>query len=568
MAQKFLLGGVGAILVVAVVVGVVATVTRSGNKAGDNFTVPGEANLATSGKSVESLCAPTLYKESCEKTLTTATSGTENPKEVFSTVAKSALESIKSAVEKSKAIGEAKTSDSMTESAREDCKALLEDSVDDLRGMIEMAGGDVKVLFSRSDDLEHWLTGVMTFMDTCADGFADEKLKADMHSVLRNASELSSNALAITNTLGAIFKKLDLDMFKGENPIHRSLIAEQETVGGFPSWMKAPDRKLLASGDRNRPQPNAVVAQDGSGQFKTIQEAVNSMPKGHQGRYVIYVKAGLYDEIVMVPKDKVNIFMYGDGPKRSRVTGRKSFADGITTMKTATFSVEAAGFICKNMGFHNTAGAERHQAVALRINGDLGAFYNCRFDAFQDTLYVHARRQFFRNCVISGTIDFIFGNSAAVFQNCLIITRRPMDNQQNSVTAHGRTDPNMKSGLVIQNCRLVPDQKLFPDRFKIPSYLGRPWKEYSRLVIMESTIADFIKPEGYMPWNGEFALNTLYYAEFNNRGPGAGTSKRVNWKGFRVIGQKEAEQFTAGPFVDGGTWLKFTGTPHFLGFKV
>ncbi|KAL5213935.1 hypothetical protein ABZP36_003087 [Zizania latifolia] len=566
MAQKFLLGGVAAILVVAVVV--VATVTLSGNKAGDDFTVPGEASLGTSGKSVKSLCAPTLYKESCEKTLTTAANGTENPREVFQTVAKVALESVKSAVEKSRNIGEAISGDTMTESAREDCKELLEDSVDDLRGMVEMAGEDVKVLFSRSDDLEHWFTGVMTFMDTCADGFTDEKLKADMQQVLRNASELSSNALAITNSLGAIFKKLDLDMFKGDSSARRSLLAEQEMVGGFPSWMKAHDRKLLASGDRNRPQPNAMVAKDGSGQFKTIQDAVNAMPKGHQGRYVIYVKTGLYDEIVMVPKDKVNIFMYGDGPKRSRVTGRKSFADGITTMKTATFSVEAAGFICKNMGFHNTAGAERHQAVALRVQGDLSAFYNCRFDAFQDTLYVHARRQFFRNCVISGTIDFIFGNSAAVFQNCLIITRRPMDNQQNSVTAHGRTDPNMKSGLVIQNCRLVPDQKLFPDRFKIPSYLGRPWKEYSRLVIMESTIADFIRPEGYMPWNGDFALKTLYYAEYNNRGPGAGTSKRVNWPGFRVIGRKEAEQFTTGPFVDGSLWLRFTGTPHFLGFKV
>ncbi|KAL6652620.1 hypothetical protein ACP70R_011545 [Stipagrostis hirtigluma subsp. patula] len=562
MAQKFLLGGIGAILVVAVVVGVVATVTRSGNKAGDNFTVPGEANLATSGKSVKSLCAPTLYKDSCEQTLTQASNGTENPKEVFTAVAKTALDSIKAAVERSKTIGEAKAKDKLTEGAREDCKKLLEDSVDDLRGMVEMAGGDVKVLLSRSDDLETWLTGVMTFMDTCIDGFADEKLKEDMQKVLRNATELSSNALAITNSLGAIFKKLDIDALKKD--ASRRLLSE-EAEKGWPVWMRSPERKLLAAG--NTPQPNAVVAQDGSGQFKTIQDAINAMPKTAQGRYVIYVKAGVYDETVMITKEKANIFMYGDGAKKSRVTGRKSFADGVTTMKTATFSVEASGFICKNMGFHNTAGAEKHQAVALRVQGDLAAFYNCRFDAFQDTLYVHARRQFFRNCVISGTIDFIFGNSAAVFQNCLIITRRPMDNQQNSVTAHGRTDPNMKSGIVIQNCRLVPDQKLFPDRFKIPSYLGRPWKEFSRLVIMESTIADFIKPEGYMPWQGDFGLKTLYYAEYNNRGPGAGTSKRVNWPGFRVIGKPEAEQFTAGPFIDGGLWLKFTGTPHILGFK-
>ncbi|AQK44018.1 pectin methylesterase1 [Zea mays] len=101
---KALLGGLSAILVVAVVVGVVATVTRSGKKAGDNFTVPGEASLATSGKSVKSLCAPTLYKESCEKTLSQATNGTENPKEVFHSVAKVALESVQTAVEQSKSI--------------------------------------------------------------------------------------------------------------------------------------------------------------------------------------------------------------------------------------------------------------------------------------------------------------------------------------------------------------------------------------------------------------------------------------------------------------------------------
>lgn len=329
---KAILGGLSAILVVAVVVGVVATVTRSGKKAGDDFKVPGEANLATSGKSVKSLCAPTLYKDSCEKTLSQATNGTENPKEVFHSVAKVALESVKTAMEQSKTIGEAKASDSMTESAREDCKSLLEDAVDDLKGMLEMAGGDIKVLFSRSDDLETWLTGVMTFMDTCIDGFVDEKLKADMHAVLRNATELSSNALAITNSLGGLLKKLDLDMFKKDS--RRRLLSEQDEKG-WPVWMRSPERKLLAAG--NQPKPNAVVAKDGSGQFKTIQQAVDAMPKGSTARYVIYVKSGLYDEMVMIPKDKVNIFMYGDGPKQSRVTGRKSFADGITTMKTATF---------------------------------------------------------------------------------------------------------------------------------------------------------------------------------------------------------------------------------------
>ncbi|AQK44016.1 pectin methylesterase1 [Zea mays] len=237
---KALLGGLSAILVVAVVVGVVATVTRSGKKAGDNFTVPGEASLATSGKSVKSLCAPTLYKESCEKTLSQATNGTENPKEVFHSVAKVALESVQTAVEQSKSIGEAKASDSMTESAREDCKKLLEDAADDLRGMLEMAGGDIKVLFSRSDDLETWLTGVMTFMDTCVDGFVDEKLKADMHSVLRNATELSSNALAITNSLGGIPTR-----------------SCSRTASRSPRTWAAPGRSSRASSSWRAPSPTS-----------------------------------------------------------------------------------------------------------------------------------------------------------------------------------------------------------------------------------------------------------------------------------------------------------------------
>ncbi|CAK9160876.1 unnamed protein product [Ilex paraguariensis] len=128
---------------------------------------------------------------------------------------------------------------------------------------------------------------------------------------------------------------------------------------------------------------------------------------------------------------------------------------------------------------------------------------------------------FYRNCVISGTVDFIFGDSSTVIQNCLIIARKPMDNQQNTVTAHGRSNKRETTGLVIQNCRIVPEQKLQPMRFKIPTYLGRPWKEYSRTVIMETTLADFVQPAGWLPWAGNFALDTCNFAEYANRGPGA-----------------------------------------------
>lgn len=219
------------------------------------------------------------------------------------------------------------------------------------------------------------------------------------------------------------------------------------------------------------------------------------------------------------------------------------------------------------MAFENTAGPEKHQAVALRVQSDMSTFYNCRMDGYQDTLYAQTHRQFYRNCVVSGTIDFIFGDSSAILQNCLIVVRRPMDNQFNTVTAHGRKDKYETTGLVLQNCRIIPDKLLHPDRFKLLTYLGRPWKEYSRTVIMESFLDDFIHPDGYKEWEGDFALETCEYFEHGNTGAGAVTDKRVKWKGFKVIDEKEALQYTVGPFIQGETWLKDTGAPYILGLK-
>ncbi|KAF0890798.1 hypothetical protein E2562_004283 [Oryza meyeriana var. granulata] len=338
----------------------------------------------------------------------------------------------------------------------------------------------------------------------------------------------------------------------------------QPKSGEFPEWVPAHHRRLLQLPGLQK--PNTVVAKDGSGNFKTITEAINAAPKNSATRFVIYVKAGEYNEYVTIPNSLPNIFMYGDGPTTTRVIGNKSNKDGVATIATRTFSAEGNGFVCKSMGFVNTAGPEGHQAVALHVQGDMSVFFNCKFEGYQDTLYVHANRQFFRNCEVAGTIDFIFGNSAALFQNCLMTVRKPMDNQANMVTAQGRTDPNMPTGIVLQGCRIVPEQALFPVRLQIASYLGRPWKEYARTVVMESVIGDLIKPEGWAEWMGDQGLKTLYYAEYANTGPGAGTSKRVAWPGYRVIGQAEATQFTAGVFIDGLTWLKNAAAPNVMGF--
>nr|GEX03747.1 pectinesterase/pectinesterase inhibitor U1 [Tanacetum cinerariifolium] len=219
-------------------------------------------------------------------------------------------------------------------------------------------------------------------------------------------------------------------------------------------------------------------------------------------------------------------------------------------------AVVGDGFLARDITFENTAGAENHQAVALRVGSDFSAFYQCDMLAYQDTLYVHKNRQFYINCLVAGTVDFIFGNAAVVFQDCDVHARRPGSGQKNMLTAQSRTDPNQNTGIVIQKCRIGATSDLLPVQGSFPTYLGRPWKQYARTVIMQSTISNVIHPVGWHEWDGNFALDTLYYGEYQNTGAGAGTSNRVKWKGFKVItSSTEAQGFTPDPFIGGAIHL-------------
>lgn len=231
-------------------------------------------------------------------------------------------------------------------------------------------------------------------------------------------------------------------------------------------------------------------------------------------------------------------------------------------------AVVGNGFIAKGITFENYAGPSKHQAVALRSGSDLSAFYQCSFVGYQDTLYVHSLRQFYRECDIYGTVDFIFGNAAVVFQNCNLYARKPNENQKNIFTAQGREDPNQNTGISIINSKIAAAADLIPVQPSFKSYLGRPWKLYSRTVILRSYIGDLIEPVGWLEWDGDFALTSLYYGEYLNRGPGSNTSARVNWAGYRVIqNATEASQFTVGNFIQGGDWLNATSVPYFLGLS-
>lgn len=225
-------------------------------------------------------------------------------------------------------------------------------------------------------------------------------------------------------------------------------------------------------------------------------------------------------------------------------------------------AVVGQGFVGINMTIRNTAGAIKHQAVALRNSADLSTFYSCSFEGYQDTLYVHSLRQFYRECDIYGTVDFIFGNAAVVLQNCNLYPRLPLAKQFNAITAQGRTDPNQNTGISIQNCNITPADDLAVSNGTTQTYLGRPWKEYSRTIYMQSFMDSFINPAGWREWSGDFALNTSYYAEFSNTGPGSNTSRRVAWPGFHIIDATDAANFTVSNFILGDDWVPQTGTPY------
>ena len=228
-------------------------------------------------------------------------------------------------------------------------------------------------------------------------------------------------------------------------------------------------------------------------------------------------------------------------------------------------AVVGTNFIAKDMWFENSAGPEKHQAVALRVQSDMSIFYNCQMDGYQDTLYTHTHRQFYRDCTITGTIDFIFGNAAVVFQNCKIFVRKPLPNQQCIVTAQGRSQRKEPTAIILQNCLISSAPDYFPVRHTYKAYLGRPWKEYSRTIILQCKIDDLIQPEGWLPWEGNFALKTLFYSEYDNRGPGAAKQNRVKWRGIKQITPKHAIDFTPGLFIRGNPWIRRTGVPYYSG---
>ncbi|RZK48905.1 MAG: pectin esterase [Pedobacter sp.] len=262
-----------------------------------------------------------------------------------------------------------------------------------------------------------------------------------------------------------------------------------------------------------------VVASDGSGDYSTIQGAIEKVREWSEVPVKIILKPGIYREKVHVPAQKVNIQLIGENPQNTIVVYNNHVGKGdITTYSSYTFKVEGHDFYAEGISFVNDAGPVG-QAVAMHVDADRVVFKNCRFIGNQDTLFVTGdrNRQFFMDCEIEGTTDFIFGSATAVFQNCTILAKK------NSFITAASTSKDQAYGLVFLDCKINAE----PQVSKL--FLGRPWRMHAKTVFVRCELPAVIHPEGWSVWNQNENHKTAYYAEYASSGPGANSSTRANW---------------------------------------
>ena len=552
--KKCIVAGVVTGLLVIMVVSVAVIVNQHAHSCHKKPDV----NIKTS-KAVQAVCAPTDFKETCVNSFMKASPNSTEPLDLIKLSFHITIQSIKDGIKKSSVEHKAKA-DHETKVSLELCETVMNDAIDDLTKCVDnFSGFSVDQIEKFVDDLRVWLSGSISYQQTCMDAFEEVKshLAHDMKNIFKPSKELTSNSLAMITSMASMFGKSNSTEATGDSA--RKLLSAED---GIPSWVGPHSRRLMAA-PQGGVKPNVVVAQDGSGQYKSINEALKAVPKNNNVPFVIYIKQGVYKETVVVTKQMFYVTFIGDGPTKTKITGGLNFAIGkVRTYLTSSLTVEGDNFVAKDIGIENTAGPQGGQAVALRVSADRVVIFNCQIDGYQDTLYAHAHRQFYRDSTISGTVDFIFGDSITVFQNCNIVVRKPMGGQGCMVTAQGRSDVREPTAIVLHNCRIIGEPAYIPVKNINKAYLGRPWKEYARTIVMRTTISDVIDPAGWSAWNGDFALKTLFYAEYENSGPGSNQAQRVKWPGIQRITRPQALGFAPGRFMSGDSWIPQTGVPY------
>ena len=279
-------------------------------------------------------------------------------------------------------------------------------------------------------------------------------------------------------------------------------------------------------------QDTIVVSRDGTGNFRTLQEAIESARAFMDYTVTIYVKNGVYKEKVIVPSWVENIDIIGEDRDKTIITyDDHANINKMGTFRTYTVKVEGSDITFKNLTIENNA-AQLGQAVALHTEGDRLKFINCRILGNQDTIYTGAKftRLYFKDCYIDGTTDFIFGPSTALFEDCIIHSKR------NSYVTAASTPKEAKYGYVFKHCKLTAE----PGVDKV--YLGRPWRPYAYTLFIECELGKHIVPAGWHNWGKQSNEETARYMEYKNTGEGANVSERVAWN--KQLTKKEAEAVT------------------------
>ena len=267
------------------------------------------------------------------------------------------------------------------------------------------------------------------------------------------------------------------------------------------------------------------VAADGSGDYKTVQEAFNAIPANNKKPITIFVKNGIYKQKLFLDSTKMQVTLIGENRFNTVLsfndhTGKiSSNGSTINTQTSESFLIKANGFTAKNITFENSAGFKAGQAVAVQAFGDKLIFINCRFLGNQDVLFTPASssRQYYENCYIEGTTDFIFGAATAWFEKCHIHSKK------NSHVTAASTPAEKTYGYIFNDCVLTGDSSLHSVS------LGRPWRPYAAVVYMNCFIGQHIKPEGWSNWNSKENSTTARYSEYKSYGLGSDTIKRLSW---------------------------------------
>lgn len=281
------------------------------------------------------------------------------------------------------------------------------------------------------------------------------------------------------------------------------------------------------------PADAIIVDRNGTGHFRNIQQAIDSVRAYNlAGKVTIFIKNGFYKEKLEIPTHICNLNIIGEDKFKTILNyDDHALIDNMRTFKTFTLKISGNDILMENLTVENSA-APMAQAVALHVEGDRIVFRNCRFLGNQDTVYAGREnsRQYFENCYIEGTTDFIFGPATAWFEQCVIFCKK------NSYITAANTPQHVPYGFIFKNCTI----QLADGVDSV--YLGRPWRPFAMTVFMHSHLPEGIVPTGWDNWRNPENEKTARYAEYNNTGPGANRASRVSWS--NLLSETEAAKLT------------------------